>query len=178
MNFSIKEISYLSKKRTVYKSPWAALLWSIAIPGFGQLYNRDYLLGIILVLWEITVNIKANINEMILRSFRGELLASYEVVDINWLMFYPSVFIFGLWQAYNKARSINYENGIEEQVEPYRQEFTFLFFGMVVGANFGIYYPILISPLFSGIAIAIVLGIIGHWIEKVILKMKKIEDER
>jgi len=177
MSSSMQGNPNLSKQKIVYKSPWAALFWSIAIPGFGQLYNRDYLLGIILLLWELSVNLKANINGMILHSFRGELRTSYEIVDINWLMFYPSVFLFGLWQSYNKARSINYKNGIEEQEEPYRQEFTFFFFGMVVGANCGIYYPILISPLFSGIALAIILGIIGHLIEKLILKMKSIEDE-
>jgi TM2 domain-containing membrane protein YozV len=62
-----------SNNEVVYKSPWAALLWSIAIPGFGQFYNRDYFFGMVLMVWELFVNLIANINEMVFWSFKGEL---------------------------------------------------------------------------------------------------------
>ncbi|MBM7573285.1 hypothetical protein [Aquibacillus albus] len=41
----------------IYKSPLAAAMWSALLPGFGQLYVRDYIIGFSLVAWEIVVNI-------------------------------------------------------------------------------------------------------------------------
>jgi hypothetical protein len=100
-------------------------------------------------------------------------------VDINWLMFYPSVFVFSIWQAYNHARFFNHLHTKEEKEDPIRPEYTYMSFGWVVGANFGIYYPFLVSPLFSGIGFGLVLGIIADKIEKyMIVRMEERNENR
>jgi TM2 domain-containing membrane protein YozV len=35
------------------------VLWSIAIPGFGQFLNEKYIKGIVLILLELIINVKA-----------------------------------------------------------------------------------------------------------------------
>ncbi|MDC3424327.1 hypothetical protein NC797_07365 [Aquibacillus sp. 3ASR75-11] len=86
------------EKKNTYKSPVAALLWSTALPGFGQLYNEDHLLGFILMGWEIAVNFNSNLNLAIMYVLQGDFENAHEVIDYQWGMFYPSVYGFALWQ--------------------------------------------------------------------------------
>ncbi|MBD0383521.1 hypothetical protein ICC18_25790 [Paenibacillus sp. WST5] len=76
------------------------LLWSIALPGFGQLLNRKYVKGLTLIILEIIVNINSNLNDIIIDSFKGNIQAAVQHTDYNWLMFYPCLYMFGIWDAY------------------------------------------------------------------------------
>ncbi|MED4224262.1 hypothetical protein [Neobacillus cucumis] len=37
-----------------HKSPLAAMFWSVVLLGFGQLYNLDYFIGIVLLVLEFS----------------------------------------------------------------------------------------------------------------------------
>jgi hypothetical protein len=80
-----------------------SLLWSIALPGFGQLLNKKYLKGIILITLEILINMGSNLNEVIILSFQGNVIGSTERTNYQWLMFYPCVYMFAIWDAYRDA---------------------------------------------------------------------------
>lgn len=79
------------------------LLWSIALPGFGQLLNRQYVKGILLVGLEFIVNVMGRINQVILLSFHGKIEAAIQQADYLWLMFYPCLYFFAIWDAYKDA---------------------------------------------------------------------------
>jgi len=79
------------------------LLWSIALPGFGQLLNQKYIKGITLVILEFIVNFKSNLNVIIIDSFKGNVQAAVQHTDYHWLMFYPCLYMFGIWDAYKDA---------------------------------------------------------------------------
>jgi hypothetical protein len=80
-----------------------ALLWSIALPGFGQLLNREYLKGIIFIALEFIINVQSHFNEIILQSFNGNIEKAIEGTEYQWLMFYPCVYFFAMWDAYKDA---------------------------------------------------------------------------
>src|SRR5690606_41018458 len=80
------------------------LLWSIALPGFGQLLNKKYIIGIVLLLLEITVNIQSNLNEVIVLSFQGDISTAVEKTNYQWLMFYPCLYFFAMWDAFKDAK--------------------------------------------------------------------------
>jgi hypothetical protein len=73
-----------------------ALLWSIALPGFGQLLNGKYLKGIIFILMEFTINIQSNFNKIIYFSFNGEIKKAIDHTEYQWIMFYPCVYFFAM----------------------------------------------------------------------------------
>lgn len=75
-------------------------LWSIAIPGFGQLLNGKYIKGIIFISLEFIINAKANINTIIVLSFLGQTELAVQQANYQWLMFYPCVYLFSIWDAY------------------------------------------------------------------------------
>lgn len=158
-----------------YKSPVAALLWSITMAGFGQYYNGQYIFGTLLFLFELITNGLSGVNASILLSFHGDLQAAHDVFDIQSGLFYPSVYIFSIWQAYNKAIIINcQQDGKNPPKETY---LTGFFFGYVIGMNLGVYWhasflygipflEFLVSPIFNGLILGMVSGSIGHLIER------------
>ncbi|UOQ91650.1 hypothetical protein MUO14_13925 [Halobacillus shinanisalinarum] len=77
-----------------------AILWSIAFPGFGQFLNRDLIKGLTFLVLEIVINLCSSFNRAIIFSFNGEITKAIEVTNYQWLMFYPCVYMFGIWDAY------------------------------------------------------------------------------
>ncbi|KPV40766.1 hypothetical protein [Alicyclobacillus ferrooxydans] len=82
------------------------ILWSIAIPGFGQLLNGKYIKGLVFILLEFVINVKAELNQAIMLSFQGHIEKSISVTNFQWLMFYPCVYMFAIWDAYRDAGGV------------------------------------------------------------------------
>jgi hypothetical protein len=78
-------------------------LWSLALPGFGQILNGKFLKGLLLVGLEFLINSQSNLNEIIISSFHGEIDKTIYQTNYQWLMFYPCVYMFAIWDAYKDA---------------------------------------------------------------------------
>jgi len=83
------------------------LLWSIALPGFGQFLNGKYFKGTLLLLSEFLINVQSHLNLVIILSFKGDTKTAVEQTDYQWLMFYPCIYMFSLWDAYRDAGGKN-----------------------------------------------------------------------
>lgn len=79
------------------------VLWSIALPGFGQLLNGKYLKGILFITLEILFNVMGNFNTVILLSFHLNIREATLEANYLWLMFYPCLYFFSIWDAYKDA---------------------------------------------------------------------------
>ncbi|HZG56444.1 hypothetical protein [Paenibacillus sp.] len=84
-------------------SPLEALLWSIALPGFGQFLNGKYVKAVVLIGLEFLINLGARLNLAIMSSFQGDIHAAIAHTNYQWLMFYPCVYMFSIWDAYKDA---------------------------------------------------------------------------
>ena len=76
-----------------------ATLWSIAIPGFGQLINKKYLKGLTLIGLELLINMHSGLNTIIIYSFQGKIMEATNSTNYQWLMFYPCIYLFAIWNA-------------------------------------------------------------------------------
>jgi hypothetical protein len=79
------------------------ILWSIALPGFGQLLNGQFLKGLLFLILEFILNSCARLNDIIILSFNGETHYAAEQTDYHWLMFYPCVYMFAMYDAYRNG---------------------------------------------------------------------------
>lgn len=171
------------RQRREYKSPYAAMLWSMLLPGFGQIYNKDYCMGIVLIGFEILVNLNANLNLALLFSFNGDFMQAHDVINYRWAMFYPSLYGFSMWQAFNAAKANN-DKKFSEQVSR-RTYLTGFFAGMVIGMDFGLFWHdyaliresrfffFLDMPVFNGILYGLLFGIVGCTLEKTIYRKRR-----
>ena len=164
----------MDTKNKEYKSPISALLWSLALPGFGQIYNGQVILGVIFMIWELGINWSSKLNLSIMETFHGDFQKAHDVINYGWGMFYPSIYCFSMWQAYNKSITINAHLEGKQNKET---KLTGLFFGITVGMNLGIYWhtpfghimqhiEVFGSPVFLGSIGGLIFGLLGHLIEK------------
>lgn len=79
------------------------LLWSIALPGFGQFRNGNLVKGVFFIVLEFWINVEANLNAAIAHSFRGEIATAVATIRLDWLMFYPCIYLYAIWDAYTDA---------------------------------------------------------------------------
>jgi hypothetical protein len=80
-----------------------AVLWNIAFPGFSQLLIGQYVKGILFITLEFIMNANSHFNGAIMYSFLGEIDKAEAIVNYQWLMFYPCVYMFSLWDGYRSA---------------------------------------------------------------------------
>ena len=141
------------------------VLWSIAIPGFGQFLNKKYIKGIVLILLEFIINIKANINTLIVLSFYGQTELAVQQADYQWLMFYPCVYIYSIWDAYRDSReNVPSLLSIPFAISAYAETF-----GVIYSRTFRI-NGVLLGPIFLPM-ICIFLGLgLGFIIRSLIIK--------
>jgi len=85
------------------RPPVESLFWSIALPGLGQFLNGKYVKAIVLLALELMINSGSRLNLAIMFSFQGDLEAAARHVDYQWLLFYPCVYVFSVWDAYRDA---------------------------------------------------------------------------
>jgi hypothetical protein len=79
------------------------VLWSIAFPGFGQILNKQVTKGLVFILLELIINVKSNLNEVIISSFQGNIEIAIEQTKYSWLMFYPCIYIYAIYDAYKNS---------------------------------------------------------------------------
>jgi hypothetical protein len=88
-------------KKSITKTE--GILWSIALPGFPQLLAGHLFKGTLFVLLEVFINVLSNFNQGIMYSFLGKTHMAASTIDYQWLMFYPCLYMFAMWDAYKLA---------------------------------------------------------------------------
>ncbi|MCQ6282884.1 hypothetical protein [Bacillus sp. EB600] len=141
------------------KNIFEKLLWSIALPGFGQYLNRKYFKGTVFLVLEFLINIQSNFNQIILMSFHGEISNAIKHTNYQWLMFYPCLYFFSMWDAVKDA------GGGKDPISflPYVLTAFFVTVGLIFSSNLVI-FGVLLGPVwlpmlfvFPGIAFGIII---------------------
>ncbi|MBM7604181.1 TM2 domain-containing membrane protein YozV [Metabacillus crassostreae] len=100
-------VSILGTTQIHLRNPFIIAWWSAAFPGFGHLLLSKYIRGFVLFIWEVVVNVKANINLAMVYSFQGEIDRAKEILDTRWLLIYIPVYLFGIWDSYRTTVDLN-----------------------------------------------------------------------
>lgn len=144
-----------------------AILWSIALPGFAQLLNRKFVKGIVFIFLEFLVNVNSHFNMVILYSFQGNIREAIEATNYQWLMFYPCLYMFAMWDAYKDA---------EGETPPYSYlPFVFSAYFVTIGL---IYSPALklgqklLGPVWLPILSLFPGLLVGHLLKCMLIRIK------
>lgn len=141
------------------------LLWSIAFPGFGQLLNGKFLKGTLFIFLELLINVQANFNEIIMLSFQGQINEAVQQTNYGWLMFYPCLYFFAMWDAYKDAGGGKHAYSFL----PFVFTAYFVTVGCIYSSNFRL-FGVLLGPVWLPI-LSVIPGIItGFLIKKIAIK--------
>ncbi|MFC7062635.1 hypothetical protein [Halobacillus seohaensis] len=126
----------------ITKDELEKILWSIALPGFAQILNGKLFKGLLFIGLEILINVQSNFNDVIILSFHGEIEKAIEQTNYQWLMFYPCLYFFAIWDAYSDA------NGKKAPLAflPFVFSAYFITSGLIYSATFKV-NGILLGPI-------------------------------
>ncbi|AIE59426.1 hypothetical protein [Bacillus methanolicus] len=145
-----------------------AVLWNIALPGFSQLLYGRFLKGLLFVVLEFIINFFSNFNLAIMYSFQWEIQKAFEVTNFQWLMFYPCLYMFAMWDAYKAASQK------EEKFSylPFVFSAYFVTVGLMYSPKFEL-FGVLLGPVFTPMMFLIPGISIGFLIKFLLLKHDK-----
>jgi len=146
------------------------VLWSIALPGFGQILNGKFFKGLLFIILEFLINVQSNLNQMIIYSFQGDIQSAIEQTNYQWLMFYPCLYMFAIWDAYRDAGG----GKSPYSFLPFVFSAYFMTVGLIYSSSLKLFGSLL-GPLFLSL-LSVIPGIgVGLFIKSIlgILKTKK-----
>ncbi len=89
------EINYLDKR-----NPIMAVIWSLFVPGLGQLYIHRILTAFFVIIWVVTFSYFSHGLEAISLLFLGKVQEATSVLKPEWLLFFPSIYGFSIFDSY------------------------------------------------------------------------------
>ena len=103
-------INFLDKR-----TPWVSIFWSIMMPGFGHMYNLRMVTGYFLILFTLVTSYFSRMLEGIHFTFTGDFSQAIAVLDPQWLLFFPSIYLYAAHEAYSSAVELNKIFDIEQR---------------------------------------------------------------
>ena len=80
-----------------------AVLWSAFIPGLGQLYIHRIVTAFFVIIWTVIFFYYSHALEAISLLFLGEIQMATAVIEPNWLLFFPSLYGFAVFDSYSNT---------------------------------------------------------------------------
>ncbi|WP_442599753.1 hypothetical protein [Neobacillus sp. D3-1R] len=92
------DINYLDKRK-----PWVAAAWSALVPGLGHLYIHKMISGFFIFGYTVAILYFGHIPIGIKHTMIGEFLKTKQELDVQWLLYLPSIYLFIIYDAYSSA---------------------------------------------------------------------------
>ena len=86
------------------RSPIIIALWSAIFQEWVICFFSKYIRGFILFIWEITINLKSQLNLSIFYTFIGQFETAKKVLDVRWLLLYIPMYLFAIWIVIERLR--------------------------------------------------------------------------
>jgi len=96
------EINYLDKR-----SPVMAGVWSLIVPGLGQLYLHRVLTAFFIIFWTILFYYLSHVLEAATLLIVGDVQQATFVLREEWFLMLPSIYGFAVFDAYSNTVEIN-----------------------------------------------------------------------
>lgn len=104
------------------KNPWVSMIWSLVIPGLGQLYNAQTVKAVFLLLTSTAGIIASHTLQAIGYTAMGDFHQAKAILDWQIFINLPSFYGFAAWEAYVDSVEINKLFDIE-QAQYFRNNF-------------------------------------------------------
>ncbi|EPR13569.1 hypothetical protein [Ruminiclostridium papyrosolvens] len=92
------EFNYLDKR-----SPIVSAIWSLLMPGTGQLYIHRIVMAAFLITWWIAIIYLSNILPAIHYTFTGDFEKVKPAIDPHWALNISSVYLYSMYDAYTNT---------------------------------------------------------------------------
>jgi len=109
---SFFEMNILDKR-----SPWVAVAWTLFTPGLGHLYTHRIPTGFFLLIWWIAMAYQSHLLQSVQYSALGLFDEATAVLNIEWILYMPSLMGFAIYDAY--ANTVEYNRLFDREQADY-----------------------------------------------------------
>lgn len=94
-------ISALGIQFSDVRNPMMGAFWSMIMPGLGHLYSDRMLKSVVLTGWYLAVVLRSGLTMAAFHTLLGHFDVAKTFIDYQWMLFWPSIYIFGIVDAYS-----------------------------------------------------------------------------
>lgn len=95
-------------------------MWSLFIPGLGQLYIHRIVTAFFVIIWTVVFFYFSHALEAIVFLFLGDIQQSTAVLNVQWFLFLPSTYGFSIYDSY--VNTIENNKLFEKEQRKFLQE--------------------------------------------------------
>ncbi|HLN65354.1 MAG TPA: hypothetical protein VK464_27850 [Symbiobacteriaceae bacterium] len=99
--FDRVSISPLGIQAADLRNPALGAFWSAVMPGLGHMYSNRMIKSFVLTGWYLAVVLKSGLTLAAFHTLLGHFELAKTFIDYQWLLFWPSIYIFGIVDAYS-----------------------------------------------------------------------------
>lgn len=111
------------------RNPWVAVAWSALLPGLGHLYSVSLIQSMFLFIVGIGIAYFSHLLPALHLVATGNLAQAKAVLDPQWLLNFPSFYVFSIYDAYVKTVEFN-KIFDQEQAQYFRNNYQSPLFPM------------------------------------------------
>lgn len=89
------------------RSPWLSAVLSVLTPGLGHLYVHKVITGLFFIAWTIMTIYMSHALQAVHYTLTGHFNQSKSILDMQWLMYLPSIYGFVVHDAYTSTVEYN-----------------------------------------------------------------------
>jgi hypothetical protein len=91
-------LNYLDKRK-----PWVSAIWSLLVPGSGQLYLHRLIVAFFLLSWWIIICYNSNFLPSLHYTLIGDFIKGKSILEMQWFLNIPSIAFFAMYDAYTST---------------------------------------------------------------------------
>ncbi|HYG58689.1 MAG TPA: hypothetical protein VD902_11585 [Symbiobacteriaceae bacterium] len=99
-HFDLVTVTVFGQAILCRRNPILAAVWSAFAPGLGHFYTDRKIKGFILLGWYLGVTLNSHLVMAVFHVLRGEYEVSRQLIDYQWFLYWPSIYLFGIVDAY------------------------------------------------------------------------------
>lgn len=112
-----KNINTFELNKLEKHNPLFSLIWSVFTPGMGYLYINRMLSVFIFVLWFVVIVYFSKLLPGIHYTMQGDFNAAKNILNPQWLLYLPSLYIFVIYDSY--VQTVEYNKIFEREQSSY-----------------------------------------------------------
>lgn len=90
------------------RTPWIAAFWSFLFTGLGHVYSHRIISGFLMLGWMVTIAFHSRLPYVVIFTLTGQFDRIHELpINYEWALFFPSIYFFGIYDAYQQSVTLN-----------------------------------------------------------------------
>lgn len=99
-HYEYHTMTFYGQNMLLRRNPWVAAFWALALGGAGHFHNMQLFKGLVLMMWHVAIWLQSGMSQAVALTLLGRTQEIPQVINVEWLLFWPSIHMFNIWNAW------------------------------------------------------------------------------